>query len=799
MGYELIVTEKPQAANKIASFLAEGKVEKKNINRIPYYEIKRGGKDIIIASAVGHLFTVSEIEKSWKYPKFDIEWIQSSKVNKESAYTGKYATVLRKLAKDADEFTVATDFDIEGEVIGYNIIHHICKQKDAYRMKYSTLTKEEIIKSYEKKRKHLEWGQVYAGLTRHELDWYYGINLSRALTSAVKSTGSFKLLSSGRVQGPALKILCEKEKEIQEFVPQPYWEIELKGILNNEDIAAMHKEDKFWEKEKADKVIEKTKNSDGKVSGIKTNQFTQAAPTPFDLTTLQTEAYKTLKIAPKVTLEMAQELYIAGLISYPRTSSQQLPENIGFKKILTALKANGNYRQLAENLLSKSKLKPNNGKKTDPAHPAIYPTGYQEEIEGKKARLYDLIVRRFLATFAEPAKRETVTITIDVNSEEFIAKGTRTIEKGWHSFYGPYLTFEEQTLPKAKENDIVKVSDILQYSKETQPPRRYTPASIIKELEKRNLGTKATRASIIDNLFARGYVMDKSMNVTDLGMKTCNTLLKYSPKILDEELTREFEEEMENIREKKKSKDKVLKKAQEFLITLLDDFKKKEKNIGEELKQAHFDSLNAQATIGKCPNCEQGTIMIKKGKFGRFLGCNNYPDCKTIFNVPNTGTIKGLKDSCEKCSYPQISIINKRSSQKFCLNPECETRKTEADDIKADENGKKYEEEGMQCPECQKGKMVMRKSFYGEFLGCNNYPRCKTMMTITDGKVNTKPITKNNTTKKTTAKKKSSTKTTAKKTSSKKKTTKATKKTATSKKKTATKKSTTTKKTNKKN
>ncbi len=771
MGYELIITEKPQAAGKIASFLADGKTEKKNINKIPYYEIKRGGKDIIVASAVGHLFTVSEEEKSWVYPKFDIKWMQSSKVNKDAAYTGKYATVLRKLAKDAQEFTVATDYDIEGEVIGYNIVHHICKRKDAYRMKYSTLTKDEIISSYENKRKSLDWGQVYAGLTRHELDWYYGINLSRALTSAVKSTGSFKLLSSGRVQGPALKILCEREKEIQEFVPKPYWEIELNGMLKEENITAMHKEEKFWEKEKADEVISKTKDKDGEVTNVNTSQFKQAQPVPFDLTTLQTEAYRSLKIPPKTTLELAQELYIGGLISYPRTSSQQLPKSIGYKKILNSLKENGNYKELAKKLLLKENLTPNNGKKTDPAHPAIYPTGQQEELEGWKAKLYDLIVRRFLATFAEPAKRETVTITIDVAGEPFIAKGTRTVEKGWHEFYGPFVNYEEQTMPNAKENEFVKVIDILQHSKETQPPKRYTPASIVRELEKRNLGTKSTRASIIDNLFARGYVTDKSITVTDLGMKTCNTLIKYSPRILDEELTREFEDEMENIREKKKPREDVLKKAKGFLVETLEDFKQKEEMIGNELKQAHFDSLNAQATIGKCPNCEEGTIMIKKSKYGRFLACDKYPDCKTTFNVPNTGVIKGLDKLCEKCNYPMMSIKHNRSSNKFCLNENCETRKTEEDEIKTDENGKKYPEEEMPCPQCGEGRMVLRKSFYGEFLGCNNYPKCKTMMAINDGKVNTTPITKKTkTTKK--AKSKTTTKKTTNKKTTKKKTTK---------------------------
>lgn len=785
MGYELIITEKPQAANKIAAFLADKSPSKKNINKIPYYEFTRNGKNIVVASAVGHLFTVAEVEKGWEYPKFDIQWIQSSKVNKDSAYTGKYVTALKKLVKDADEVTVATDFDIEGEVIGFNIVKHICNRDDANRMKYSTLTKDEIINSYENKRKHLVWGLVNAGLTRHELDWYYGINISRALTSAVKAAGSFKILSSGRVQGPALKILCDREKEIQEFVPVPFWQLELDGVLNNENISAMHKDDKFWEEPRADEILAKTKGRDGSVKNVNASQFKQPAPFPFDLTTLQTEAYRSLRIPPKVTLDLAQELYIAGLISYPRTSSQQLPESIGFKKILEGIKKNGNYRQLAEKLLSKPKLKPNNGKKTDPAHPAIYPTGQQEELEGRKAKLYDLVLRRFLATFAEPAVRETITITIDVNGEDFVGKGTRTVEKGWHEFYGPHVKLEEETMPKAQENDPVKVKDIIKHSKETQPPKRYTPASIVRELEKRNLGTKATRSTIVDNLFARGYVHEKSITVTDLGMKTCNTLSTYSPEILDESLTRGFEEEMEKIEENQTSKDEVLKKARGFLLNTLQDFKSKEKKIGEELKQANFDSLNAQATIGPCPNCEDGTIMIKKGKFGRFLACNNYPDCKTTFNVPNSGMIKGLDQNCPECGFPMLSIQQRgKAPQKFCINPECKTRKTESDEKKEDENGHKYDEEGMQCPICGEGKMVLRKSFYGEFLGCNRYPKCMTMMQINEGKVNTTPITKNGNSNSKSKKSKKTTKKSTKKTakSGSKKSTKKTSKKKTTKK-----------------
>ncbi len=745
MPYELIITEKPQAAKKIAEALADKKPIKKNIGKVPYYELEHKGKKIVVASAVGHLFTVAEKEKSWSYPKFDTEWVEANKASKESSYVSKYITALKKLSKGADEFTVATDFDIEGEVIGANIIKYICKKENANRMKFSTLTKDELIDAYENKLSSIVWGQANAGLTRHELDWYYGINLSRALTSAIKSAGTFKVLSSGRVQGPALKILCDREKEIISFKPEKFWQIELTGELNSEEIKAMHIKDKFWDKEKAEQSYNNAKGKDGVIENTEKKQFKQQPPFPFDLTSLQTEAYKCLGIQPKQCLELAQELYIAGLISYPRTSSQKLPEKIGYKKVLSMLSKQKSYESLCKKLLSKQSLKPNNGKKDDPAHPAIYPTGFSAKLEGRKARLYDLIVKRFMACFGEPAIRETITITININSELFVAKGTRTVKEGWHIFYKGYLKLEENEMPDAHNNDKVKNKKLELVEKETQPPKRYTPASIIRELEKRNLGTKATRAQIIDNLYSRGYLDDKAIKVTELGLRTCETLEKYSPQIIDEQLTRSFEEKMEQINNEKLTNSQVLDEAKKVLSEILTDFKSKEKAIGKELKQANTDSIIEQATIGKCPKCTTGTIMVKKGKFGRFLACNNYPECKTTFNVPNTGIIKSASENCKECGYPLIFIINKGRKNKFCINPECPTRKSPGNSKGED---KKYEEEGMQCPECKTGKMMLKNGFYGEFLACNNYPKCKTIMKITNGKVDTKSYTTKNTTNK---------------------------------------------------
>jgi len=212
---ELIITEKPQASKKIAEALADGKPIKKMEKGVPYYEITRGKQDIIVGCAVGHLYTVGETEKNgWKYPVFDLMWIESGD-KKGSEHTKKYLSVLKKIAKQAKTFTVACDYDIEGEVIGLNVVRYACKQKDAQRMKFSTLTKEDLVHAYEHKSKTLDWGQAQAGETRHFLDWMYGINISRALTSSIKKSGRFRIMSAGRVQGPALKILVDREKEIR--------------------------------------------------------------------------------------------------------------------------------------------------------------------------------------------------------------------------------------------------------------------------------------------------------------------------------------------------------------------------------------------------------------------------------------------------------------------------------------------------------------------------------------------------------------------------------------------------------
>ena len=725
---ELIITEKPQAALKIATALADIKSIKHTKGKAVYYEITHNKKKIYVGCAVGHLFGLAEeVKTHWSnYPSFDISWQPKFEIEKGSAYTKAYLTLLKQLGKKADTLTVATDYDTEGAVIGYTIVKYGLGKGDAKRMKFSTLTKEELIESYNNANKKLDFGMIDAGIARHNLDWFYGINLTKALTMAIKNShGYFRILSTGRVQGPTLKIISQREEEIQKFVPEKYWEIYLDGLYKKHKILAEHKKGKFNDKNDVSGILKKTKDKKAIIDDIKKTTQNQNPPFPFDLTTLQTESFRHLHLTPKATAQLAQELYISGLISYPRTSSQKLPASIGYKKIIKLLGKQKAYSNECEELLQKT-LKPNEGKKSDPAHPAIYPTGEKEALSGKKAQLYDLIVRRFLAVFGEPAKRQSISVFIDVNKEMFHLTGTTTIEKGWHTLYGKYAKFKEEELPEMNKGEEIKVKKIFDEEKETQPPKRYSQASLLKEMEKRNLGTKATRAGIIDTLYERNYIQNQPIEATDLGIKLIKTLKKYAPEIIDAKLTREFEEDMEEIREGKTKKEKVVENAKKSLTKVLANFKKNEKKVGEALAEASKETQIKATLIGKCPNCKEGELSLRRGKFGQFIACNKYPECKTTFSVPQN-LIKPTKEICESCGLPKIQIIKKRRApQIICINPKCpeklkEYSKEKLKEMEDIESGKIIKN----CPECKKGKLKVRRSVYGSFIACDQYPKCR--------------------------------------------------------------------------
>lgn len=679
-GYELIVTEKPQAAAKISKAL--GKSVKKAKNGVPYYEVDRDGKKIIVACAVGHLFTLKQKTKGTSgEPMFDLMWVPNHFTRKRD-FSKKYLDVLTKLAGKAGSITVATDYDVEGEVIGLNIIRFAIGQDDAKRMKFSSLTEKELNESYESKFENIDWGQAIAGETRHYLDWFYGINLSRALMNSLKSIGRFKLMSIGRVQGPTLNLIVKKEKQIRNFEPKPYWKISIK--IKEPKIALEYPKNIF-DKSKI-KEFEKLVGKSGQAKTKKREKKIPPKP-PFNLTSLQTESYRLFGISPSRTLRIAQSLYLNGLISYPRTSSQKLPPSVNYKETLKKLAKKYGAEKFIKN------GKPMEGKKTDPAHPSIYPTGETEGVSAlskEERKIYDLISRRFICLFMESAIVENKKITVKVDNLKFRKKGSSLKKKAWIQFYPKKI--KEESVPDV--NGEVEVVDLMTEEKETKPPKRYTPASLVSELEKRDLGTKATRSSVLETLYDRNYIKDRSIKATPLGISLIETLERHSPVIIDEDLTRDFEKKMESIRNTEKNLEKeqgkVIEKAKKSIKKISKQFNEKQEDIGKEIAKANEkfrEQQHKENQLIQCPKCKKGNLTIKYSKKTKryFVACDSYPDCKNTYTLPPHGTMKPAKSGskgeeekvrCEECGFPKVMALREgKRPWVFCFNPDCETNK----------------------------------------------------------------------------------------------------------------------------
>lgn len=680
----VIIAEKPDAAKRITNALAEEGVEtKRSSYNVTYYEFKRAGKRYLVVPAVGHLFNLKQKGKGWTYPVYDSEWIPSYKAKKEDSFSEKYFKTIEAVTEEGEDYIVACDLDEEGSLIGANIVKFICKADNAKRMNFSTLTKSDLIEAFEEMSPGLDFNLIEAGESRHRLDWLYGVNITRALTLALNNQANlgFQVISAGRVQTPTLKLLLEREKEIREFDPTPYWQIRLKATIRGEELSAFHVEGKFWEEQKAKEIFRRCRGVPPKISKIKRRKYRQKPPIPFNLTKLQTEAYRFFGYAPNKTLNIAEELYRKGFISYPRTSSQKLPAKIGYRKILKALTNLGQYEHLAGELLGREDLHPREGKKSDPAHVAIYPTHeppkpLKKKLTSRQKKVYDLIVRRFLATFAESALRESMKVIMDVKDEKFQIKGRRTLRKNWHRFYAPYVGFKETVLPELSEGETLTPQIIELLDKETQPPSRYTSASLVKLMDEKGLGTRATRSKISKILFERGYLRGNSIKVTRLGEAVIDLLEEYCPKITSIELTREFEQKIEKVREGKLNKENVLAEAKQVLQKVLQKFKEKEEEIGKKLATSFKEAQKAKSYLGECPECgNELRIIHSKKTHKRFVGCTGFFKgvCDFSAPLPQKGRIQPIDTKCKYCGYPMVMVMRKGNKKPWflCLNPDC--------------------------------------------------------------------------------------------------------------------------------
>ncbi|MCX8166517.1 MAG: DNA topoisomerase I [Candidatus Micrarchaeota archaeon] len=674
---ELVICEKPNVAKKIADALSKlGDITTHKYKIVTYYEIKvkNENKIIYVAPAAGHLFTLKTDSKNLQYPVFEVYWDKAYEKGRTNLnYLKSYIQLFEDLGRKIDTCISACDYDIEGSLIGYNVIRFCCKKNDGKRMKFSTLTEEELLQSYLEKN-DLDYNNAIAGETRHILDWFYGINLSRALMSALKTAKNWhKIFSIGRVQGPTLHLIVELEKEILNFVPQPYYVITaiIKNTLFN------YEQEKINDKNLAKEILEKIKKEKyALIKKIEKSKVYQNPYPPFDLTSLQTEAYRIYGFKPAYTLEVAQSLYEKSYISYPRTSSQKLPEKLNLKGIILKLKKINEYSDLVEKLDTTKKLKPFEGQKTDQAHPAIHPTGYYGNMTDNEKKVYDLIVKRFLACFHKPCIREKTVVLANIADLNFIAKGMITVDKGWAEIYN-FVRMDEEEIEQFEENKNYEIKKPEMQEKFTKPPSRYTQASLISQMEKLNLGTKATRANIIETLYERGYIEGKNIKPTKIGIMVHNTLMKFSSLILDVELTRDFENKMDAIIENNADHKSIIEEGKKILSKILAEFKKHEIEIGNELAKALTETEAENNLLGKCSSCNNGDLFIRysiKLK-RRFVGCSNYPACKATYSLPLNGKIEKTEKVCEYCKTPIIRVIRKgKKSYEMCLSINCKSK-----------------------------------------------------------------------------------------------------------------------------
>jgi len=751
--FALVICEKPAAAQKIAQALGTSSLKKVSTHEMGdnkktattrvsspfFYATDKKGQHFVICYALGHLYgLIDAVGNRSLYPVFDIKWMPLSKKNKGtnfSALSEKIEKIIKTisiLSKKASIFIHACDYDQEGEVIGYNILEYACNKKyeKSLRAKFSTLTDDEIRNSFDNLLKPIT-RLADAGKSRHMVDFIYGVNLSRALTQSLKNSNGDRIyhnLTMGRVQGPTLAFVVDKELEIRSHVPVPYWTIAGKFEKDENIIDAYYYPQKLDSLSKATVVVDACKNQDGVISEIKVQKIVLRPPYPFSIGDLQREAYRIFKFSPSYTLSIAEKLYLSAMISYPRTSSQKLPSSINYSKIISDLSrinfpsyfagnSNGNsytnysYGDMAKRLLSKDHLSANEGGKSDPAHPAIYPTGQRPKgkLEDVEYKLFDLIAKRFFATFGEPSIIQQTIIAILVKgSYIFKAEGKSILHEGWMYFYKPYANTSNFEMPyflsMLHKGDTLKNVDVILTEKITQPPARFNPSSLLEKMEKEKIGTKATRSEIINTLFKRNYmtnsvvppkeketsdlILSAGIKPTDLGFEIIRSMRKYIPNIVSIDLTRSMEEQLDKIESGEIKSEFVLNHAKNKLKEAMVILKENQKEIGTQITSA-VKTTNAVVTVknkplvtlGTCPSCKRGNLVVKKSNKTkkRFAGCSLYSsdNCSAIAPLPQKGTIKSTAKTCTMCRWPIVQSKYSRHEKypwQFCINMHCPSK-----------------------------------------------------------------------------------------------------------------------------
>jgi len=696
----LIVTEKNNSAKKIAEILSGGDAKADKTYKVPFYTwTDAAGVEQMTIGLKGHVLGPAFPEGYSNWQKTDLHELIDADLVKEPT-DKNVVKAIKKVAKGADELVIATDFDREGELIGLEALEEMLEanpglgsREDAdsgtlriQRARYSALTREEIERAFGD-LDQLSYPLANAGAARQDIDLLWGATLTRAVSLATRRFGS-NFLSVGRVQSPTLGLIVEREMERRAHVPKPFWELFAKFQHPDGSFEAHHATDKFWEKAEADAALAGTA-SPGTVKAVTARKNTRRPPTPLNTTAFTTDASSRLGITPASAMRIAEDLYMDGFISYPRTDNTVYPASLPVRELVSSLVRVREF-SAAAGLLEGPQLTPTRGKKETTDHPPIYPTQaiHPGALEGPKKRVYELVVRRFLATFSPPMVTESTRADIEAGSEPYFVRGSVVVDPGYAAIY-TYARSADEEIPKLEEGQALQLDgEPWLVDKETQPPARISQGKLIEMMEERGLGTKATRAEIIQKLYDRGYVYANPPVPSETGVAMYEAFRKYVPRMATAEMTAQLEDEMDRIANGEMSKGEVVGDSRDLLHRTWSEIEESR----EDLAKVVWKGMDEDRILGPCKVCEEaGRVkedgspnmlrIIRAKKSGkRFVGCTGWsaddPDsCDQTFPLPQRGDVFRLEERCSVCGQtPRLKVVPFRGRPwNLCLNDDCES------------------------------------------------------------------------------------------------------------------------------
>ena len=697
----LIVTEKNNSAKKIAEILGGGEAKADASYKVPFYTWSDAVGDHMTVGLKGHVLNPAFPEGYSNWQETDPKTLIDAELVVEPTDKNVVKAV-KKLAKEADSIVIATDFDREGELIGLEALREMLavnpglvegeladgNTPTVLRARYSALTKDEIERAFAD-LDELSYPLAYAAQTRGEIDLIWGATLTRAVSLATRRFGS-NFLSVGRVQSPTLGLVVERELERRAHVPEPFWEVYAKFAHPEGSFEAHHKTDKFWKKPEAEAALAAT-DSPGTVTELTKRRNTRKPPTPYNTTAFATDASSRLGITPSRAMRIAEDLYMDGFISYPRTDNTVYPVSLPLKELVTSLVKIPEF-SAAKGLLD-GPLEPTRGKKETTDHPPIYPTQavYPGALEGAHRRVYELIARRFLATFSPPMITESARADIAAGAETYFVRGSIVVDPGFAGIY-TYARSADNELPALEEGQKLELDGApWMVDKETQPPSRISQGKLLELMEEAGLGTKATRPDIIQKLYDRGYVYNNPPEPSETGIAMYKAFKDHVLRMATPEMTAELEHDMDEIAAGNVTRDKVLEISREMLHGTYDDLFARR----EELAKVIWAGMDEDKYIGPCKVCEEAgrkhedgspnrlrIIEMRGGK--RFVGCEGYnrdePEdpnaCHFSRPLPGRGyEVWRLEERCTVCDEtPRLKVKGFRGRPwSLCLNDDCPT------------------------------------------------------------------------------------------------------------------------------